>query len=72
MGIQAILGLINAALPTVGNLIVAIKNANGTVDIGVLTSQANAADQTYIQTVSQWLAAHPATVPAPATETKPA
>jgi hypothetical protein len=65
MGIQAILALINAALPTVGNLIIAIKNANGTVDIGVLTSQANATDTAYIQTVSAWLAAHPATTPPP-------
>lgn len=65
MGIQAILGLINAALPTVGNLIVAIKNANGTVDVGVLTSAANATDQSYIQTVSAWLAAHPASTMPP-------
>jgi hypothetical protein len=72
MGIQVILALINAALPTIGNLIVAIKNANGTVDVGVLTSQANAADQTYIQTVSAWLAAHPATTPAPTPPVPPA
>jgi hypothetical protein len=66
MGIQAILALINAALPTVGNLIVAIKNANGTVDVGVLTSQANATDAAYINTVTAWLSAHPATTPPPA------
>lgn len=59
MGIQAILTLINAALPNVANLIVAVKNANGGVDVGVLTNEANATDQTYIQAVQAWLAAHP-------------
>lgn len=66
MAIQAILALINAALPTVGSLIVALKNANGTVDVGVLLSQANATDAAYIQTVSAWLAGHPAATPPPA------
>ena len=72
MGIQAILALITAALPTVSNLVVAIKNANGTVDVGVLTSQANAADQAYITTVSAWLSAHPAATPPPAAPATPA
>lgn len=65
MGVQAILALINAALPNVANLIVAIKNSNGTVDVGVLTGQANATDASYIKTVSEWLAAHPSTTPPP-------
>ncbi len=65
MGINAILALVNAALPGVASLVVAIKNANGSVDVGVVLSQANATDATYIKTVSDWLASHPATAPAP-------
>ena len=62
--IQAILALINAAIPNVANLIVAIKDANGNVSIGTLLSSA---DVNFEQTITQtqaWLAAHPAPTPA--------
>lgn len=60
MGIQAILALINAAIPNVANLIVAVKNASGGVDIGVLLSSADADYQKSIDQAQAWLAAHPA------------
>lgn len=71
MPINAILALINAALPNVANLIVAIKNNSGGVDVGILTNQADATDQTYIQSVQAWLAAHPK-APPPAPPAPPA
>ncbi len=58
MGIQAILALINAAIPNVANLIVAIKNTSGGVDIGVLLSSADADYQKSIDQAQAWLAAH--------------
>ena len=60
MGIQAILALINAALPNIASLVVAIKGTNGQVSVGVLLSQA---DANFDQTIAQaqaWLAANPA------------
>jgi hypothetical protein len=65
MALQAILALINAAIPTVGSLIVAIRNTTGTVDIGVLLSQADANFDKTIADTQAWLAAHPATVTPP-------
>jgi hypothetical protein len=65
MGIQAILALINAAIPNVASLIVAIKNANGGVDIGVLLSSADADYQKSVDQAQAWLAAHPATTKPP-------
>jgi len=65
MGIQAILALINAAIPGVASLIVAIKNSSGTVDVGVLLSSADANFDKTISDASAWLAAHPATTPPP-------
>ena len=67
MGIQAILALINAAIPTVGSLIVAIKNASGTVDVGVLLNSADANFDKTITDATAWLAAHPVTTPPPKT-----
>jgi len=64
--IQAIFALINAAIPNVANLIVAIKDASGNVSIGTLLSSA---DATFEQTITQtqaWLAAHPAPPAKPA------
>ena len=66
MGIQAILALINAAIPNVANLVVAIKNASGGVDVGVLLSSADADYQKSIDQAQAWLAAHPKT-PTPPT-----
>lgn len=66
MGIQAILALITAAIPNVANLIVAIKNADGSVSVGTLLSAADADFDSTIQTTTAWLAAHPATTPPPA------
>jgi hypothetical protein len=66
MGIQAVLALINAAIPNVASFIVAIKNANGGVDIGVLLSSADADYQKSVDQAQAWLAAHPKTVPPPA------
>jgi hypothetical protein len=65
MPIQAILALINAAIPTVGSLIVAIKGTNGQVSIGVLLSQADANFDKTIADAQAWLAAHPQTTPPP-------
>lgn len=61
MGLQAILALINAALPNVANLVVAIKNANGTISVGTLLSEADANFNQSIQQAQAWLAANPAT-----------
>lgn len=66
--IQAILSLINAGIPAVGGLIVAIKGTSGQVSIGVLLSSADANFDATIKSTSEWLAAHPA----PASTTKPA
>jgi hypothetical protein len=65
MAFQAILALINAAIPTVGSLIVAIRGTNGQVSIGVLLDQADANFDKTITDTQAWLAAHPATTPAP-------
>lgn len=61
MGIQAILQLVNLAIPNVANLIVAIKNANGTMDVGVLLSAADSDYQKTIDGIQAYIAAHPAT-----------
>lgn len=61
MGIQTILQLINLAIPNVANLIVAIRNANGTVDIGVQLSAADSDYQKTIDGIQAYIAAHPAT-----------
>lgn len=66
MPIQAILALINAAIPNVANLIVAIKDANGNVSVGALLSSADAQFDQTIQQAQAWLAAHPGTTPPPA------
>lgn len=58
--IQAILTLINAAIPGVTNLIVAIKDAKGAVSIGTLLSSADATFDATVQQAQAWLAAHPA------------
>ena len=58
MGIQAILALVNAAIPNVASLVVAIKNASGGVDIGMVLTAANKDDQTAIDQATAWLAAH--------------
>jgi hypothetical protein len=64
MGLTAILALINAAIPAVTNLIVLLKNEDGTVTAIVTSAQAaTAAD---IQAMQAWLAAHPSTPAAPA------
>lgn len=65
MPLQAILALINAAIPTVASLIVAIKGTNGAVSVGVLLSEADANFDKAIAAGSAWLAANPATTPAP-------
>lgn len=67
MGIQALLALINAAIPGVASLIVAIKGTNGTVSVGVLLSEADANFDKTIADAQAWLAAHPATTPPPKT-----
>lgn len=57
--IQIILGLINAAIPNVANLVVAIKNSAGTVDVGILLDSADANYQKAIDAGTAWLAANP-------------
>lgn len=66
MPIQALLALINAAIPNVANLIVAIKDANNNVSIGVLLSSADATFDQTVQQAQAWLAAHPGATPPPA------
>jgi hypothetical protein len=65
LAFQGILGLVSAAIPTVSNLIVAIKDAQGNVSIGVLLSSADADYDKAIQAGQAWLAAHPKTTPPP-------
>ena len=71
MPLQAILALINAAIPTVASLIVAIKGTNGAVSVGVLLSEADANFDKAIAAGSAWLAANPAGNPAPMLPPKP-
>lgn len=63
--VQAILTLINAAIPGVTSLIVAIKDSQGNVSIGTLLSSADATFEATVSQAQTWLAAHPATTPAP-------
>ena len=65
MPFAAILALINAAIPTVASLIVAIKGTGGTDSIGVLLDSADANFDKTITDTTAWLAAHPATTPPP-------
>jgi hypothetical protein len=58
MNLSAILALINTAIPAVSNLIVLLKNEDGSVTAIVASAQAaTAAD---IQAMQAYLAAHPA------------
>ncbi len=66
MGIAAILGLINAAIPTISNLWVLIHNSNGTVTPVVLLNQADAEFAANLKQISDWSASHPTTATKPA------
>ena len=61
MGIAAILGLINAAIPTISNLWVLIHNNDGSVTPVVLLNQADAGFAANLKQISDWSAAHPST-----------
>lgn len=58
MGIAALLQLINVAAPIVANVIVAIKNTNGSTSALVYLDAADAQFAANQQQVSDWLAAH--------------
>lgn len=61
MNLQLLLQLANLAIPNIANLVVAIRNANGTVDVAVQLSSADADYDKTIGAIQAYIAAHPAT-----------
>jgi hypothetical protein len=62
--LNAIFGLVNAALPNIGNLVVAIKNSRGGVDVAIVLDQADPDYQKAIEQGQAFLSAHPKLPPA--------
>jgi hypothetical protein len=63
VNIQAILALVNAAIPAVTNLVLLIKNDQGGTT--VIISSAEKASATDIQNMQAWIAAHQTATPTP-------
>jgi hypothetical protein len=55
----SILNLLNAATPGIAQLILLIKNTDGTVSVGVLLDQADSQFDANIKQASDWFKAHP-------------
>lgn len=58
MELLALLQLLSAAGPAIGNVIVAIKSSNGTINPLIILDQADANIDKNKQTVNDWLASH--------------
>ena len=63
MNLAAILQLISAAVPTVANLILMIKNSDGSTSVIVTLNAADAQLTTNQQQIQAWFAAHGLTPP---------
>jgi hypothetical protein len=55
MGLAAILALINAVEPLIGNLIIAIKGKAGMTDIAVVLDSADASFDANQKVINDWL-----------------
>jgi hypothetical protein len=53
-----IVNLLNAATPGIAQLILLIRNKDGTISVGALLDQADAQFDKNIAQASEWLAAH--------------
>jgi hypothetical protein len=58
----AIVNLLNVAAPGIADLILLIRNKDGTITIGALLDQSDAQFDTNIQQAADWFKTHP-TVP---------
>ena len=74
MGFQAILALLNLAIPNVVNLVLAIKNSKtGTATVTVILDEADAQFAQNQAQIAAWYQAHPGQAQAtPATPAPPA
>ena len=55
-----IVNLLNAATPGIAQLILLIKNNDGTISVPVLLDQADAKFAENIKAATEWMKAHPA------------
>jgi hypothetical protein len=56
----SIVDLLNAAVPDIAQLILLIRNQDGTVTVGALLDSADAQFAANLQQAADWMKAHPA------------
>ena len=54
-----IVQLLNAAVPGIAQLILLIRNKDGTISVGTLLDQADAQFDANVKQAADWIAAHP-------------
>lgn len=55
----AIVNLLNAAAPGIAQLVLLIRNQDGTISVGALLDQADAQFDKNVQQVADWYKSHP-------------
>lgn len=58
MGLTALLTLINSLTPTIGTVIMLVKNANGTTDVTMILDSAEAGFTDNLKQAQDWLSTH--------------